>query len=367
MQSAISYAQSVVRPQNAKLIIEVDDGTWNIPTTLSGVTGNNFLVTGKNTYAKSLTSIQSSSGAAGAWTLVLNLNNVANIAVNDYVVIDTTSGGALPSYIRGVFKIAAVDAINSRITVTSTHKASTAPSGAVIGTATILKTIFNFTGGGTGFEVWDASFLAIADVALVGTAGGDGISVQDLSRLLCTGVVGLVGWRNGLLVIESGNAVIANLSVSGCTTAGTSAANCSSINIYHGNLCGNVTGSITDRTSNMTMGGNSTVSGNTTGIYAKNNSFFSFSDATTLNVTGNTTGVSFGYQSYWGGTGLTLSDNGTDMLPDSAYQSGTVYRTSLRLITTPVYANNAAAISGGLGIGTAYRTGADPDQLCIVH
>ena len=32
-----------------------------------------------------------------------------------------------------------------------------------------------------------------------------------------------------------------------------------------------------------------------------------------------------------------------------------------------VYANNAAAISGGLIAGTLYRTGSDPDQICIVH
>jgi hypothetical protein len=33
----------------------------------------------------------------------------------------------------------------------------------------------------------------------------------------------------------------------------------------------------------------------------------------------------------------------------------------------PVYANNAAALAGGLAVGSLYRTGADPDPLCIVH
>lgn len=33
----------------------------------------------------------------------------------------------------------------------------------------------------------------------------------------------------------------------------------------------------------------------------------------------------------------------------------------------PVFANNAAALAGGLTAGCHYRTGADPDQLCIVH
>lgn len=37
------------------------------------------------------------------------------------------------------------------------------------------------------------------------------------------------------------------------------------------------------------------------------------------------------------------------------------------LTGVPVYANNAAAISGGLVVGALYRTGANPDPLCIVH
>lgn len=39
----------------------------------------------------------------------------------------------------------------------------------------------------------------------------------------------------------------------------------------------------------------------------------------------------------------------------------------LNFSTIPVYANNAAAISGGLVAGDVYRTNGDPDPLCIVH
>lgn len=41
--------------------------------------------------------------------------------------------------------------------------------------------------------------------------------------------------------------------------------------------------------------------------------------------------------------------------------------TGMLLTSVPVYADNAAAITGGLVIGALYRTGADPDHLCIVH
>jgi outer membrane protein assembly factor BamB len=33
----------------------------------------------------------------------------------------------------------------------------------------------------------------------------------------------------------------------------------------------------------------------------------------------------------------------------------------------PIYANNAAAITGGLSAGDFYRTGANPDAVCVVH
>lgn len=33
----------------------------------------------------------------------------------------------------------------------------------------------------------------------------------------------------------------------------------------------------------------------------------------------------------------------------------------------PVFANNAAALAGGLDVGYLYRTGGDPDVVCVVH
>ena len=42
--------------------------------------------------------------------------------------------------------------------------------------------------------------------------------------------------------------------------------------------------------------------------------------------------------------------------------SGTASISSL-----PTYSDNAAAISGGLSAGDLYRTGSDPDTVCVVH
>lgn len=47
---------------------------------------------------------------------------------------------------------------------------------------------------------------------------------------------------------------------------------------------------------------------------------------------------------------------------------GTISPTSkLQVAGLPVYANNAAAIAGGLTAGAFYRTGSDPDVVCVVH
>lgn len=47
--------------------------------------------------------------------------------------------------------------------------------------------------------------------------------------------------------------------------------------------------------------------------------------------------------------------------------SGTEAFTTLKVSTLPEYANNAAAVSGGLAAGDLYRTGGDPDAVCVVH
>jgi len=47
---------------------------------------------------------------------------------------------------------------------------------------------------------------------------------------------------------------------------------------------------------------------------------------------------------------------------------GTTAPTSkLQVVGLPVYANNAAAVTGGLTAGAFYRTGADPDPVMVVH
>jgi hypothetical protein len=62
-------------------------------------------------------------------------------------------------------------------------------------------------------------------------------------------------------------------------------------------------------------------------------------------------------------TGLSLNESGTGPILLNVFTGGLV----ITLFGVPVFANNAAAIGGGLTAGAVYRTGLDPDTLCIVH
>lgn len=66
----------------------------------------------------------------------------------------------------------------------------------------------------------------------------------------------------------------------------------------------------------------------------------------------------------------TLTILGTALSAKAAGANGTVtmwFEPRRGRPALPVYANNAAALAGGLGVGAFYRTGADPDPVCVVH
>lgn len=61
------------------------------------------------------------------------------------------------------------------------------------------------------------------------------------------------------------------------------------------------------------------------------------------------------------GGGITVTNTGVVSLESSASPP------QYQILNLPVFANNAAAISGGLTTGELYRSGADPDVVRIVH
>ena len=65
-------------------------------------------IVGRNIYSKTLSSVQGApTGSSGNWAVVLNLNNVANIAVNDYLTIRNATGGTKPYHLDGCHLVSA--------------------------------------------------------------------------------------------------------------------------------------------------------------------------------------------------------------------------------------------------------------------
>ena len=66
--------------------------------------------------------------------------------------------------------------------------------------------------------------------------------------------------------------------------------------------------------------------------------------------------------------GLQVTQDNTMAIMGGNVGIGTVSPTSpLQVVGLPVYANNAAALAGGLTQGAFYRTGGDPDLVAVVH
>lgn len=141
---ALEYLRGYWISPAATVTIQCADGTYTFTTKIdiNHSCGDRIVITGQNTYAKTMSSVQSSSGGAGAWAIIINVNSVANIAVNDFVIISAPSGGTKPTYVAGVHKVTNVDAVNTRITFSSTHQSATAPSAAINATVTVIKTVF---------------------------------------------------------------------------------------------------------------------------------------------------------------------------------------------------------------------------------
>jgi len=228
--------------------IQFGDGTHTqAAVTVNHPQGVLLTIKGTNTYAKTMSSVQSSSGGSAAWSVIINLNNVTNIAANDYVLISAASGGTLPTYICGCHKVTNVDSGNSRITITSKHLNATPPSGAVAATVIVVKTILNINGN-AGITV-TSKLGSIASLVIAG--GGGGWASTSSYCLVSSGSIslglylGLAGAAYALLTFDGnflgfsvvymsdfaigaqssyGNTIICQYAIAtGCTHAGFSA------------------------------------------------------------------------------------------------------------------------------------------------
>lgn len=205
VNGALDYLKDKKINTDVSVTIELDDGIYSNHPIVSPKhpDGDRITISGKNVYSKSLTSVQSSSGSTGSWSVVLNLSDVTNISVNDFILIPySVTGGTNPLLLSGCWRITNVDSGNSRITIYNTTKYSSISSGLVTGTVNILKSIIRPTTYGIYMD--SSERINIKDVIFDGNGNGSvGCILFNTSSIYVQSNVGFNGFVTGIYVIQN--------------------------------------------------------------------------------------------------------------------------------------------------------------------
>jgi hypothetical protein len=198
----LTVLSTVAIQDDVTVTIQLADGTYTYAAeiALRHPYASQITITGANTYDKTISSIQSASGAAPNRSVILNLNNVANIAVNDYAMIMAPSGGTSPLCMAGLHKITNVDAGNSRITVLNASVKATYSSGAVTGTLTVMKTMLDFSASViNGFACRSRNPLTVTKMVLVGQYAATTCGIDAVAGCLtCVAPFGICNFYLGI-------------------------------------------------------------------------------------------------------------------------------------------------------------------------
>lgn len=228
---ALDYLKDKWIPYGVTVTAKLGDGSFGISTviTIDHPCGGQINIVGTNTHAKTMSSVQSSSGSAGAWSVIINLNSVADITTDDYVNITGASGGTLPEMIEGHWSVTNVDAGNTRITVASSHNWTSAPSGAVAATVTVIKTRIVATGC-SGLLI-NGRLGLLDKLSLIGDMTAGKAAIHGLATGATTyakagtavevGTVGINNWSTGIMLLGGGRILSqygAKPCISKCTT-----------------------------------------------------------------------------------------------------------------------------------------------------
>lgn len=231
INKALSYLGGYRIANGVYVTINVAAGHYSFASSVNirHVDGTQIRIVGATPVSKTMSSVQSSSGGAGNYSIIVNLDSVSDIAVGDYAIFRTCAGGTRPQCMFGVWEITNVDAVNTRITVTSTQQVNV-PSGNVTAAVTVLTSVLTFTGV-NGITVTDGCSIGnrwedkgIAYLMIVGdlTAGTFGISTLNSSSIFLENVIGVSNFPiNVMATINSTVTVLkANILNSGKSSIG---------------------------------------------------------------------------------------------------------------------------------------------------
>ncbi len=189
--------------------------------------GERVRIKGADYLQSSISSLQSVSGAAGAYSVAINVSSTAGAAVGDYALV-AARGGTGPWQIHsGCWEITAINS-STRLTVKNTARNAAFPSTTLTsGSVNVLRTVLTYNGC-DGIRAEGSKLGLLINVAIIGDgtgdfsgincAGHDGVGGSDIiaskmsgtGSIVCGEFVGVNGFGANGIVSNHGSSVFAN-------------------------------------------------------------------------------------------------------------------------------------------------------------
>jgi len=271
IQEALDSLKYTWIPDDITVTISVAAGT-HLHTSQISIThscGSQIQIIGADPITTTITSVGTVTGAAGAWSVPINVTNATGMAVGDYVIIRNTAGTDDHYAHRGIWEITAIN-VNT-VTVKNTHQSGIFPSATLSGGDFIcLKTVLKFNNC-NGIVSCHANLGLLDKVAVVGngTSGYSGVvvgsstTIPSNASIVCGSSMGVNGFGSrGFYALYSSSIEAPSSTASGNGSYGFCAEYSSSISTYSSTASGNGSYGFCDLYSSSIRADASTASGN---------------------------------------------------------------------------------------------------------
>lgn len=218
LQDAINFLGDKRWSDDVMVYIDLQAGVHSFDSAIAITNKNSLGIRGVTPLVKTVTSLVSTSGSSGNYSVVLQLGNTTGLQVNQYLNVESNRvvyldsgllGTGLPNALAGCHKITAISGNNVTLNVkyVGTLPALTITGGWVVFCPTQLK----FTSY-TGLLISNSS-VTLANIGIIGNnvtgwwASTAGIIVSANSELKAS-KIGLAEFRSGLLSLYSARITI---------------------------------------------------------------------------------------------------------------------------------------------------------------
>lgn len=191
-------------------MLKIGAGAYTLTSSLH-TAPKGLILEGETRILRQITSVQSSSGSSGDYSIVLNVFDVDGIVEGDECAISDATGGTNPLALHGTYEITDVDVVNSRITIHSTT--ATLPSGAVEATLRVYRTVLNCVGCS---GVTTSADIALQHLAIVGDGTADMSGIAPTAMVQIDQVAVRKFSTAGVLCSDGGSVIGDALAISDC-------------------------------------------------------------------------------------------------------------------------------------------------------